>query len=153
MKKILLFVVALCLIPAARAVEELDEKMPVTDWNANYAPVKTEANNAMEAGDFVNAADLFVEAGEAHAFAWVRARMFANGALCYLRQAQTTGSAAEQKRAANAGLELLDKAMALYDKAELVDENGCVHPTGHADASAALGRHLKQIAGLLAKLL
>ena len=153
MKKLLLFAAMLFIIPAVRAAEELDEKMPVVDWEANYLPVKASAQRALAAADYLEAADLFLQAGDAHAFAWVRARHTANAAVCWLKHAEWIGSATNRRKAAKQGLELVDRALVLAGKAAVVDGAGCVHPTSHVEASKALRRHIDQLRSALEALL
>jgi len=124
-KKIILLVVAFCMVPMARAAEELDEKMPVDDWTINYKPARDAGHKALAAGNYAEAIAQFDKAADATAFAYVRAIHWGNIGLAYLRNAHKVKSMSDAKDAAAAYQDALD----LMDQADARCVNGCIHET------------------------
>ncbi len=143
MKKLILLVAVLFMAPCVWAAEELDEKMPVVDWEANYAPARDAGKAALAAGEYVTAIAKFKEAAYATALTYVRALQLGNAGLAYLQSAESVKSRADAKDA----FQLYTEALALLDKADVICGNGCVHETNCAnkrkDGRARFNRSIK----------
>lgn len=121
--------VAICMVPVAWAAEELDEKMPVVDWNEKYVPLKVSAKKARAEGDFLGAAPLFLDAGNASAFTYIRSLHKLNEGYCYLREADDVKSKALTEKSIAA----YEEGLVLMDKADKICKLDCVHETNCTD--------------------
>ena len=88
MKGILTAILLTGLVGSAMAedkIRELDEAMTPQEFSEVYKPLKVSAHDALEGKRFDMAFQLYVKAGKATAFSWVRARQFANAAFALAR--------------------------------------------------------------------
>ena len=127
MKRFLLSVCAVMFFAVApsSAAEELDEKMPVGDYNAYYVPHRDAGHEAANAGEFAEAISHFKKAAAATALTYVRSIQTSNVAFCYLNNAEIVKSQSDAKDA----LQNYKTALALMDDADSICGGGCVHET------------------------
>ena len=126
MKKLIMLVAVLFMVPSAVcAVEVLDEKMPVVDWNANYVPARDAGHEASNAGNYPTAIGHYKKAGNSTAFKYVRAINWVNVAFCYMQNAHKVTSRSDAKDARI----YYTEALALLDEADGICSTECVHET------------------------
>ncbi len=100
MKTLLAGILALSMGSLAQAyVRDLDEAMTKLEKSATYQVSRDAGHKALDAKEFDTASKEFKPAGNATAFAWVRARMYANAAFALARAGRCTESVGLYKEA------------------------------------------------------